>query len=125
MSPEEQVIFPPETRAPRNRVYELLGDPQTLRVSESWLFNSGSIMKVIIYLTVGRVNHQKKLRNLIRRMIVPYPFHTAIWQECYRRWRELLEVVAPNTDIIPLKDHTPPASVRPFLVFIMRAFPQF
>ncbi|KAF9266130.1 hypothetical protein L218DRAFT_1016740 [Marasmius fiardii PR-910] len=57
----------------RFAVYEVLGDPKVT--------------------FVGRVGHQKRIRKLLRLMPASSAIHTAMWMECYHRWKALTEQV--------------------------------
>ncbi|KAJ6540091.1 hypothetical protein B0H10DRAFT_2170598 [Mycena sp. CBHHK59/15] len=65
-----------ELRSKRHLVYEQLGDPRVL--------------------IVGRVGHQKRMRKLIRLLSFPSAIHIAVWEECYWRWRSLLNTLVDS-----------------------------
>jgi hypothetical protein len=43
--------------------------------------------------TLGRVGHQKRIRRLIRLISYVSPIHSAVWAECYARWRAISQPV--------------------------------
>ncbi|KAH6914612.1 hypothetical protein BKA70DRAFT_1180120 [Coprinopsis sp. MPI-PUGE-AT-0042] len=57
----------------RNFIYEQLGDPNVV--------------------VVGRAGHQKRIRKLIRLISYTSPIHSAVWAECYARWRAISQPV--------------------------------
>ncbi|TFK24729.1 hypothetical protein FA15DRAFT_406917 [Coprinopsis marcescibilis] len=57
----------------RNFIYEQLGDPRVI--------------------VVGRVGHQRRIRKFIRLLSFSSPIHTAVWAECYSRWRAISQPV--------------------------------
>ncbi|EFI27794.1 hypothetical protein CC1G_14717 [Coprinopsis cinerea okayama7 len=66
-------ILGEEEFSKRNFVYEQIGDPRVM--------------------VVGRVGYQKRLRKLIRLISYSSPIHSAVWAECYGRWRSISQPV--------------------------------
>ncbi|KAF8635007.1 hypothetical protein AX15_000591 [Amanita polypyramis BW_CC] len=74
---ERQPGFPNSTSLAdaqhRLAIYDRLGDPKIM--------------------VIGRVGHQKRIRKLVRSIAFLPDVHTAIWSECFRRWRGLTEFI--------------------------------
>lgn len=78
-----------EDKTNRHPMYEQLGDPKIMLVGEFQQFTS-------IYLdlsSAGRVGHQKRIRKLLRQLMSASAVYIVVWEECYRRWRTLSEIM--------------------------------
>ncbi|KAJ3987640.1 hypothetical protein F5890DRAFT_1563214 [Lentinula detonsa] len=72
-----------EDKSKRYPVYDRMGDP-----------------KVLI---VGRVAHQKRVRKLLRLMPYCSAVNVAVWQECYARYYNLMEVILNIPDDVTVR----------------------
>jgi hypothetical protein len=83
--------FSEDELSKRNPIYEQLGDPNVTIIG--LCFYVCTMISGTIF-CAGRVGYQKRIRKLIRFLAYPSPIHTAVWQECYWRWRGLYEFIS-------------------------------
>jgi hypothetical protein len=94
----ENPSFSEDELSKRNPIYEQLGDPNVTIIG---LSSCVCVMKSSMIFCAGRVGYQKRIRKLIRFLAYPSPIHTAVWQECYWRWRGLYEFISePHTSTL-------------------------
>lgn len=71
----------------------------------------------------GRLDHQKRIRKLVRQLTLSAGIHVVVWEECYWRWRSLNEIInnaineATGSDGDGIRAHVPIAQQVSLMVF--------
>jgi neurofibromin 1 len=69
------------------------------------------------------LDHQKRIRKLVRQLTLSAGIHVVVWEECYWRWRSLNEIInnaineAAASDADGSRAHVPIAQQVRFMVF--------
>ena len=75
-----------DDKSKRNPIYEQLGDPN---VTIAGKCRDKVTVSSLLIRHIGRLNHQRRVRKLIRMLTFSAGFQVVVWQECYNRWRVL------------------------------------
>ena len=75
-----------DDKSKRNPIYEQLGDPGAPIGKHC---NKFFLVSFLFTHLTGRLNHQRRIRKLIRMLTFSAGIQVVVWQECYNRWRVL------------------------------------